>query len=305
MPIWSRRSVLLAAVARLFAERTAESPIAAETGYRADAVILLFGIPIFTRKGVGSGIGVYAETMRGEEREITLEFSAGSDPKAAKGLNRYGSIREVVVERMTPGRQPIAVQASYFGFMTSSPEESREQAQRVLNSAAGVDQPCTTVEGSIDPTESLTRKTTLSVPSSHSWRSLRQLTPPLQTAVRSTLPKRRARSSNMPPVTFLYSVIRGIGSGKGKSESVYSYMGDDYRLRLEQKPDPAAGRRMHEAGLTRTPDRVMVVQGLITNLSNDKKTQFRLWRHDGNAGLPLRIEYHARAFLKLIFEQQA
>ena len=62
--------------------------------YRADAVILLVGIPIFKRSGVGTGQVSVEESGEGQQAARTLFFAAGADPKRAHGLSRLGWMRE-------------------------------------------------------------------------------------------------------------------------------------------------------------------------------------------------------------------
>ena len=72
--------------------------------YRADAVILLLGIPIYKRAGVGSGQVAVEETGEGAQARRTLFFAAGSDPKRAHGLARLGWMREVTTRTRTHAR---------------------------------------------------------------------------------------------------------------------------------------------------------------------------------------------------------
>jgi hypothetical protein len=77
--------------------------------YRADATILLFGVPIFRRAGVGGGQAWIEESAAGGALRRTYLFAAGSDPKRAHGLNRAGWIREdVQVPRQRPRKWPTS-----------------------------------------------------------------------------------------------------------------------------------------------------------------------------------------------------
>jgi hypothetical protein len=77
-----------------------------EKRYRIDATIVVFGIPVYTRTGVGGGFA-RVEERDGERR---LQFAAGSWPAQARGLNRLGFVEERASE----------TGSSYFGFMTAS-----------------------------------------------------------------------------------------------------------------------------------------------------------------------------------------
>src|SRR5664279_4335284 len=98
--------------------------------YRAGSVILLLGIPIFRRAGVGGGQASLEETGEGASLRRTLFFAAGSDPKRAHGLSRLGWIREVVL-----GPDTAPSEADYFGVLTSSPEESLEHARKSVDAS--------------------------------------------------------------------------------------------------------------------------------------------------------------------------
>ena len=95
--------------------------------YRADATILVLGITVFRRPGVGGGRASLEETGDGASLRRTLFFAAGSDPKHAHGLERLGWIREVV---LGPASAPS--ESTYFGVLTSSPEESLEHARKTV-----------------------------------------------------------------------------------------------------------------------------------------------------------------------------
>ena len=66
--------------------------------YRVDAAVLLWGVPLFTKQGVG---GAYASVETGSidgSSVVALQFAAGSWPNHARGLNRFGIWREVRLE---------------------------------------------------------------------------------------------------------------------------------------------------------------------------------------------------------------
>ena len=101
--------------------------------YRADAVVTLLGMPVFARKGVGAAFAAIRAAAEGERRLIALRFAGGSHPERTHGLLYDGSLEEIIVEHAsTPER------GSYFGFVTSSKDESYEQAKkRILNGKTG------------------------------------------------------------------------------------------------------------------------------------------------------------------------
>ena len=80
--------------------------------YRADATILVLGITVFRRAGVGGGRASLEEASDGTSLRRTLFFAAGSDPKHAHGLERLGWIREVVLGRRQRRRNPHTSECS-------------------------------------------------------------------------------------------------------------------------------------------------------------------------------------------------
>jgi len=101
-----------------------------ERGYRADAQVLLFGLPVLRREGVGGGSALWREYDTGGADRL-LEFNGFSTPARAAGLNRLGFIREMASMAESEGPE-----CSYFGLMTASPEESAEEARKSLHSGA-------------------------------------------------------------------------------------------------------------------------------------------------------------------------
>src|SRR5690349_15207299 len=83
-----------------------------EREYHADAQILVLGVPVLHRAGVGGGSVVWREAANGERH---LEFHGYSLPARAAGLNRVGLIRETA-----HGGEDGRAEFSYFGLMTSS-----------------------------------------------------------------------------------------------------------------------------------------------------------------------------------------
>jgi hypothetical protein len=86
---------------------------------RANATILILGVPIFKREDVGAGYAAVEIGVWRDQTVTALQFAAGSKPERARGLNRLGLMREAVLEQ--DGR---LLRTSYAGFMTSSPEKA-------------------------------------------------------------------------------------------------------------------------------------------------------------------------------------
>ena len=113
-----------------------------ERRYRADARVLVFGLTLLRREGVGGGSVLWREFEAANATRL-LEFSGFSLPARAAGLNRLGLIREMT---HTSGNQ--VSESIYFGVMTASPEESAEEARKALHTSAK-EQDYTAIEGRI------------------------------------------------------------------------------------------------------------------------------------------------------------
>lgn len=99
--------------------------------YRADAQVLFLSVPILRRSGVGCGNVLWREWRETAGMLRLLEFAGYSNPDRAAGLNRLGFIRETSCRDENAYRE-----ASYFGVMTASPEESADEARKSLHSTA-------------------------------------------------------------------------------------------------------------------------------------------------------------------------
>jgi hypothetical protein len=75
-----------------------------------------------------------------------------------------------------------------------------------------------------------------------------------------------------------------------KTEGSLVYNGKLFTLETEKQPD---------AGLTR-------LNGTLHETATGQKSTFRLWyEKDSESFLPVKIEYRAKSFLKLIFEKDS
>ena len=130
----------------LLAAGSAAAPVRADAltrvlAYRIDAVIVLFSRPLFSRSGVGEGLLFRDERGSAGDGCLRFAFAGGSWPQRARGLNRFGYFSERI-EFQAGGRSA----AQYFGFMTSSNEETLSEAARSLE-ASGDGVPVTTIHG--------------------------------------------------------------------------------------------------------------------------------------------------------------
>jgi hypothetical protein len=250
--------------------------------YRADASILLLGITILRIRGVGGGQASLEETGDGASTRTTLFFAAGSDPKRAHGLNRMGWIREIVL-----GAGPAPSEASYFGVMTSSPEESLEHARKSIEAPPSGKSVYSAVSGRNTPGHSRSALAHFEFPNGAGW-SDPHLIEEAKSRFHGNAAWRETSWPNSPdstPPTFLFALATLLRQrAKKRATGRYVYNEQEYLLELDAAPQ----NQFH---------------GKIRNLRTGHQTTFAIWVGDSEGSIvPVRIEYQARAFLRLTFE---
>lgn len=287
------------AVSSALAE-TAFSPVAAlksrvkvpaegdRRGYRAEASVRLLGLTVFSRAGVGSG---FAAAHDGSEGSL-LRFGAGSFPERARGLNRLGYIEE-----WSGGGA-----GAYFGFMTSSPEESVAQARRALEGPGDPVHQFAVAEGWVGPRTAAGAVARCALPAHVSWKDAPRLLPELRERFRREAGAAREVESGSAAHTLLHLLRDAFRSRAPRLEAGYIYNAIRYRLRLEQELDPAMGRRLAARRLCADPARLVRADGEIRRGGASGVTRFSFWAEPERSLLPVRIELQARSYLKLAFE---
>jgi hypothetical protein len=260
--------------------------------YRADAAILLLGITIFRRSGVGGGQASVEETSDGpSSTRRTLFFAAGSDPSRAHGLNRLGWIREAVRESSS-----IPVEVTYFGVLTSSPEESLEHARKSIATPASGRSLYSAVSGRNTAGHSRSAITHFELPSSTSW-SDQRLIDAAQSTFQANVEWRETSwpdAQSQPPPSFLFELATLLSQRVRHAAGRYVYNEQEYLLELDS---PQQGKPVGKA------DRLLPVHGKIHNRRTGGQTTFLVWMEDSpNSIVPVRIEYQPRSFLRLVFE---
>ena len=87
------------------------------------------------------------------------------------------------------------------------------------------------------------------------------------------------------------------------AEGRYIYSGRPYRIRLARSVDRKATAYFRERRLIGGQAEVIRVSGRLRREAGGKETDFRLWIPGGaERPLPLRIEYQAKSYLRLVFE---
>jgi hypothetical protein len=291
---------LLAEGARRLFAAAIPQPQPNARNYRVDATILLFSLPIFTRAGVGKGHARHAVTHSPDHSVHELEFAAGSLPDRAHGLNRLGLIRETVAETETG-----ILEASYFGFMTASKEESLGEARKALNNSMA-QSTFVAIEGQSRPGEAHSRRARFNSDARAGWNELEReaeaaVRDPAHTSGESRFQSGRPGAA---APTFLFALWLAMSSGEARVKQTCVYSGAQFELTTSKRSDARMGRRLAEKGLVSRPESVTVLSGTIHNLRTGDKTPFRIWTDEASRSVPLRIEYQPRGFLQLALEAE-
>jgi len=190
-------------------------------------------------------------------------------------------------------------------LMTASPEDTAEEARKALQSKAK-EAAYTAIDGRLDGTAVETVVAHFTAPAQWSVANRSDLVRLAHTALAMTPPRppeADARNSDIRP--FLQTLADTLRQ-PSPSEARFVYGGRYYRLRLQKTADPKETRYFQQRGVIPSGRQVVRASGNLRRESGGRETNFRLWVEDGAAQpLPVRIEYQARSFLRLIFEAEA
>jgi hypothetical protein len=302
LAFWSRalRAAGLPHTSHLNWDTPLPTDASSQRQYRADAQVLLLGLPLLHRNRVGGGNATWRESPAAEGGLLRfLEFTGFSLPERAAGLNRMGFIRELA--RFTD-KSPT--ESIYFGLMTSSPEESAEEARRALTAHAS-EVAYSVIEGRIAADTMETSGAHFMAPARWSVENRGELVDrarsALATAARAAA-EGGAHGIGSPP--FLQSLAEVLRDPLVE-ETRYAYNSRIYRMWVSRAPDPRATAHFREHGLIGDDHDVIRIAGRIRHEGGGKETNFRLWFEPGEMPLPLRIEYQAKSYLRLVFEAVA
>lgn len=243
--------------------------------YRVDATVTAIGIPIFRREGVGGGYAAVETGIAGEANGVALQFAAGSWPDRSAGLNHFGVLREAVVSRA--GSTDLA----FAGFVTSTKEESLSDARKALKESE--DGAFVTLAWGATQSGRVWAKTqNRQVPLKCDWTEAEATLADLMREAAANTSRERPALGIAP---FLAVMRRAGLSREKKFTSAFLHNGKLYRL--ETKRD--------ESG---------ALDGTLIGDDGKKRAEFRTWYDAGDAtGLPKRIEYKAKPYLRLTFEE--
>jgi hypothetical protein len=293
MPTFSRRELAGILLAPLFRSLPLNGQPAASTRtttrtYRADAAILFLGITIFRRAGVGGGQASLEETGEGAGLRRTLFFAASSDPKRAHGLSRLGWMREVV---LGPDSNPS--EATYFGVLSSSPEESLDRARKSVDASPAGRGTFAATDGRNTAGHSRSAITHFEYVTGTPW-SDRGLIEQAQSTFRAGANWRETswpNSPNQTPPTFLLQLATLLKQRSRRAVGRYVYNEQEYQMELDA---PQTDRNR---------ERLLPVRGKVRNLRTGYETLFRLWLEEASDSIvPVRFEVQPRSFLRLTFE---
>lgn len=241
--------------------------------YRVKAVVSVAGIRIFSRDGVGAG---YAAAELGEAPGgscLALQFAAGSWPERAGGLNRFGILREALAERSGDHA------AAFAGFITSTKEESWQDAREALrHSEGGV--PVTLAWGHTSGGRTYAQTAHAELPAGAGWAAA-------EDALEDLLHRSASRPLEELPAAaaggFLVAMYRAGLAVEHAFRSPFLHNGKLYELRTRRKGE--ASVELH---------------GEIRNEKGQLTAQFRARYAPGDtSGLPVEFDYQARSFLRL------
>ena len=307
MPRFSRRGFtgfLLAPLFRLRGQSTAAAapiprPARGERGdgpsrvtsrtYRADAMILLLGIAVYRRPGVGGGHASLEEAGDGASLRRTLFFAAGSDPQRAHGLSQLGWIREVV---LGPASTPS--ESAYFGVLTASPEESLERARKSVDTTQSSSSIFNAVSGRNTAGRSRSAVTHFEFAAAANWAD-RSLIDHAQSTFHEKVNWRETawpKSAGSAAAHVSSSVVDSLETAQEARRGPVCLQ----RAGVPARTRHAAGGRRSRAPACRSVAR-------SATCGTGHETPFRLWLADGTDSIvPVRIEFQARSFLRLTFE---
>lgn len=249
--------------------------------YRAQASVSLFSIPLLWRDDVGAACVSVEEVASGTRRMTAIQFSGGSWPERVRGLNRFGMTQEIIDEEAG-----AVVESAYMCFMTSSPEKNADQAWRAFaDRSRGMI--LAVARGVSTPTRYRSVLEHVPAPEGSTWMDCTQLIDILQGKASGSMDSESLRNDEGACPTFLYAVRRALTSGQSRTEYRFMHNAKLYDLRTKQS----------------SANNTTVLTGHISEYGSRSESSFRLWFDPADpTGLPSKIEFQPRSFLRLTFE---
>ncbi len=247
--------------------------------YRVDATILFCGVHLLTRRNVGGAYASVEAAQQVDSRATALQFAAGSWPERARGLNRFGVWREAIVER--EGHPP---NLAFGGLMTKSREENFEQAKNALTAAAPYAE-AIMARGESRNGALRTWVESIDLPAGSNWSTLSAT---LDGAMRRA-PRAEERMLDAGACVSFLCAMREAALSPGPFRKQFVHGGKLYWLETRRRAE-------HKNDL----------EGTVRNHDGARCSDFRTSYLDDDAtGIPTRIEYRAKSFLRLSFEEES
>jgi hypothetical protein len=243
-----------------------------ERRYRADAAIIVCGVTIFTRRNVGGAHAAIEMGRTADSSAVALHFAAGSDPSRCAGLNRFGILEEAVIDSAS---EP---EFAFAGLITDSKEDDLDAAKKALHSSEHQQVKIARGATFSGRVEAWTEIVDLARPCT--WKESADVLATL--AGQPPQSPAREVAAGAPP--FLAAIRNAALSEDIITRRPFLHAGKLYSLELHRRPEG-------------------VREGLIRDQNGAKAADFRVVYGAGDlSGLPMRIEYRAKPYLKLVFD---
>jgi hypothetical protein len=280
-----------------------EAPKTFQRRYKATAYVSFLSVPLFSFSGVGFGFAGTDEHANAADQKLSLRFLSGSTPERAHGLNRFGFIQENIQQK-----DRATISSDYFGLMTANKEESLADAKAALDVKTGAQVPFIAARAFIDQEKTSYSVRHMLLPSSYRGSNADQLLEQVQAEF--ALPQKGQIEktellNGQATGTFLGSLRQAILSTAQTYRSRIVFNGKTFQFQADKRPDLKTGGDLRKLGLTSSPATITLLNGTLRNEKTNEVTNFRLWFQQGSANfLPLRFEYKAKSYLRLVFDEE-
>jgi hypothetical protein len=265
--------------------------------YRADVVVTLLGVPVFSRQNVGAAAALLRESSGSAHRTVSISFAGGSDPKRTHGLNYTGATEEVAVESGS-----ALVEAASFGYVTAtSQEESFDQARKRVEDGSGFGHGSFVVVDELHSPTGIRIRRALVPAAPAPNADFRELTGTVRSQFAASSPAERSLPDSAVSNTFLYSVLSAARSPERRYRAIYLHAGKRYQLDCDKASDPHTGAALAAKNVAGNAAAVVRLTGQIHDFETKHNSTFKLWMEEGT-DLPLRIEFSPRSYLRISLE---
>lgn len=272
----NRRSVLRLVLASLFAgaARAVAKPQPSWCArYRVNATVIVACVPIFSKQNVGGAQLSVEQSGEKNSTQTRLEFAAGTWPERLRGFNRFGATRETVREENC-----TVAESSYVSFMASSREKNFSEARKAFADSPDA-VPLTIARGISTHAGCTFAIEHCAAPANSSWRNCLELTNTFDRFPLSPATQPEGFSGQALP-TFLFAVRNAMLARTPETTTPYVHNGQIYHLHARSNGEAVTCR----------------ISG---------QTEFKLWfGASDRTGLPTKIEFRPKSFLKLTLEQE-